>query len=134
MTIQEYASYNEKELLALYDSVGWINYTRRPDMLKNAYAHSLLILGAYDGNRLTGVIRCVGDGHSIVFVQDLLVHPDYQRQGIGKALLHAVLNRYENAYQIQLLTDDRPETAAFYQAVGFSPADAIGCAAFVKMR
>ncbi|MDO5326045.1 MAG: GNAT family N-acetyltransferase [Clostridia bacterium] len=134
MTIQEYASYNEKELLALYDSVGWINYTRRPDMLKSAFAHSLLVLGAYDGSRLIGIIRCVGDGHSIVFIQDLLVHPEYQRQGIGKALLNAVLNRYENVYQIQLLTDDRLETAAFYQSLGFSRADTMGCAAFVKMR
>ena len=134
MTIQEYASYNEKELLALYDSVGWINYTRRPDMLKSAFAHSLLVLGAHDGSRLIGIIRCVGDGHSIVFIQDLLVHPEYQRQGIGKALLNAVLNRYENVYQIQLLTDDRLETAAFYQSLGFSRADTMGSAAFVKMR
>ncbi len=47
-TIKEYSIYNESEILNLYSSVNWSNYTQNPSMLKNAYKHSLKILGAYD--------------------------------------------------------------------------------------
>ena len=40
-TIREYTEYREAEILRLYESVGWTNYTGNPGMLKNAYAHSL---------------------------------------------------------------------------------------------
>ena len=35
--ITEYKDYNEQEILPLYESVGWINYIRKPQMLKDAY-------------------------------------------------------------------------------------------------
>ena len=38
-----------------------------------------------------GVLRAVGDGQTIVFVQDLLILPEYQRRGVGTALLRALL-------------------------------------------
>ena len=38
-------------------------------------------MAAYDEDRLVGLIRVVGDGLTIVFIQDLLVYPQYQRQG-----------------------------------------------------
>ena len=81
-TIKEYSIYNEGEILNLYDSVGWSNYTSNPSMLKNAYKHSLKILGAYDADKLVGIIRVVGDGYSIVYIQDIIVLPEYQRKGI----------------------------------------------------
>lgn len=47
-SIKEYKNYNEEEILSLYKSVGWINYTDNPKMLEDAYANSLRILGAYE--------------------------------------------------------------------------------------
>lgn len=132
--IRDYTEYCESEILSLYESVGWTNYTQKPAMLRAAYANSLAILGAYSGGGLTGVVRAVGDGASIVYVQDLIVRPEYQRRGVGKALLHAMLDRYANAYQTVLLTDNRPETAAFYRACGFGAAADMGCACFIKIN
>lgn len=86
-TISEYMSYDAEEIRFLYESVGWMNYTARPEMLKKAFENSLAVLGAYEEDRLIGIIRAVGDGASIVFIQDLLVLPEYQRRGIGSALL-----------------------------------------------
>ena len=43
--------------------------------------------GPVGGRRLVGLVRVVGDGASIAYVQDLLVHPDWQRRGIGARLL-----------------------------------------------
>lgn len=66
--IKEYKNYDETEILNLYKSVGWINYTNNPNMLKSAYSNSLKILGAYEKEKLLGIIRVVGDGHSVVFI------------------------------------------------------------------
>ncbi len=61
------------DLLALYSSVGWTNYTNNPTMLEEAVKASLWQLAVYDKEELVAYIRLVGDGHSVIFVQDLLV-------------------------------------------------------------
>ena len=71
MIICEYKQYIEQEILSLYASVGWTAYTDRPDALKKGFENSMLTLAAYEGDQLLGVIRTVGDGHTIVFVQDI---------------------------------------------------------------
>lgn len=130
MTVRPYERYDETEILPLYASVGWTNYTDHPEMLREAYAHSLLTLGAYEDGKLVGVVRAVGDGASVVLVQDLLIYPAYQRRGIGKALLRAVLERFSSVYQLQLLTDNTPEHAAFYTAMGLRDLSGLGCATY----
>ena len=134
MKIRAYTQFDLEEILALYAAVGWVNYTQRPQMLVRAYANSLLTLGAYEDERLVGILRAVGDGVSIIFVQDLLVLPEYQRRGIGTALVNALFEQYPDAYQMELLTDNTEKTLAFYQSMGFAAAETIGCRAFVKMK
>ena len=80
-TITEYRTYRAEEILPLYAAVGWTNYTENPDMLRRAFENSLLTLAAREGAQLLGILRCVGDGASIVFLQDLLVY----RSGSGRA-------------------------------------------------
>ena len=133
MELREYRYEKEEEILTLYESVGWTNYTRRPEMLRAAWAGSLLILGAWEGARLVGVIRCVGDGASILYIQDLLVNPAHQRQGIGSALLRAAVARYPSVYQTVLMTDATPEHLAFYRACGFTLDEELGCCGFLRM-
>lgn len=133
-TVKEYSKYNEEEILNLYQSVGWLNYVNQPEMLKNAYANSLKIFGAYENKKLLGIIRVVGDGHSIVFIQDIVVLPEYQRHGIGTALLKKVLDAYAHVYQKTLLTDNTEKTIRFYKSLGFQMDTEIECRAFLKMR
>ena len=133
MTIKPYTQYNETEILPLYKSVGWRNYYEHPEMLPKAYAASLCILGAYEGEKLVGILRAVGDGHSILFIQDILVYPEYQHRGIGTALVKAVLEQYPHVYQIELATDNTEKTVSFYKSLGFRPMEEIGCRGFLKM-
>ena len=121
------------EIINLYQSVGWTNYLERIDILEEAYANSLCVFGVYDSDQLVGIIRAVGDGRTIVFVQDIIVLPKYQRKGIGTNLLNAVIDRYKDVYQIELMTDNTEKTKAFYRSVGFSASDDIGCVAFIRM-
>ena len=90
------------------------------------------MLAAYEGDELLGVVRTVGDGFTVVFVQDLLVDPAYQGKGVGSALLTAVLERFPHVRQIELVTDDTERTVAFYRAMGFSKLSEIGCCGFMK--
>lgn len=131
ITVREYTPFRTEEILPLYRSVGWTRYTKRPDMLKEAVRHSLKVLAAYDGDQLVGLIRAVGDGFSILYIQDLLVHPAYQRRGIGTRLLRAMLDQYQGVCQKVLLTDNTEQTNAFYRAAGMLPAKELDCVTFL---
>lgn len=134
VSIKEYGNYQEPEVLALYQSVGWSAYYGKPEALKAAFARSLCVLGAYAEGRLVGLIRAVGDGVSIVFIQDVLVEPGFQRRGIGRRLVAELLRRYRHVRQLHLMTDDLPETVAFYKAVGFTPTEEVHFRAFTRLR
>ena len=131
--IKEYAHYHEEDILPLYRSVGWSAYYSRPEALKQAFENSLCIFAACADGELAGLIRAVGDGYTIVFIQDILVKPAYQRKGIGTRLMARVLERYRHVRQLHLMTDDLPETVGFYKAVGFTPAEDVHCRAFTKL-
>lgn len=132
MEIKEYQGYNEKEILNLYRSVGWTAYTDEPISLKAGFQKSLLILGAYEKDRLLGIIRAVGDASTILYIQDVLVRPEAQRKGIGTALVRAAVSHFQSVRQIVLATDDTPKTNAFYRSLGFAPMAENGCCGFMK--
>ena len=132
MEIREYKNYNEQEIIGLYSAGGWKAYTDNPEALRKGYENSLLVLGAYEGEQLMGIIRVVGDGETIVFVQDILVFPEYRRKGIGTALLKEIMSKYGHVRQIELVTDSKPETIAFYEYAGFRKLSDLGCTGFMK--
>ena len=94
-------------LSELYDSVGWSAYTRDLDQLTNAINGSDFVVIAKEGDSVLGLARAISDNASIVYIQDILVRPSHQGQGIGKSLVRAILTRYEHVRQTVLLTDDR---------------------------
>lgn len=132
MEIREYTEYREDEIFRLYSEVGWTAYTKDMPALEQGYRNSLLVLAAYEGDELLGIVRAVGDGCTVVFVQDLLVFPAWRRRGVGTALLHAVLDRYPQVRQIELTADNTPESRAFYKSAGFAEFSEIGCCGFMK--
>ena len=117
------------DLLALYSSVGWTNYTNNPAMLEEAVKASLWQLAVYDEKELVAYIRLVGDGHSV-----LLVRPDHQRQGIGKKLLTEALTTFPNVYQRLLATERSEENLAFYQSLGFVELSEQACTGMIYMK
>ena len=132
MEIREYTDYKAAEIFNLYSNVGWTAYTDDPEALKAGFHNSLLTLAAYDGDKLVGIIRAVGDGATIVYIQDILVFPEYQRKGIGSALIQALLERFKTVRQIVLATDNTPKTISFYKSQGFVQMAEIGCCGFMK--
>ena len=116
-----------EDVLHLYQAVGWTNYTNQPQMLEQALPHSLAVYLAFDGEKIVGLIRLVGDGFSSVFVQDLIVLPIYQRQGIGSALMKQALGDFKGAYQVQLVTEETEKNVGFYRSLGFEVLSTYDC-------
>lgn len=119
ITIRKQEIVKLEDVLHLYQAVGWTNYTNQPKMLEQSLSHSLVIYLALDGDAVVGLIRLVGDGFSSVFVQDLIVLPSYQRQGIGSSLMKQALEDFKEAYQVQLATEQTEENVGFYRSMGF---------------
>ena len=119
------------DVLHLYQAVGWTNYTNQPQMLDQALSHSLTTYLARDGEEIVGLVRLVGDGFSSVFVQDLIVLPSYQRQGIGSNLMKEALADYKGAYQVQLATDESEKTLGFYRFLGFETLSTYDCTGMI---
>ena len=122
-----------EEAHALYDAVGWTAYTRDANLLARAIAGADLVLTARtDDGELIGLARTVSDGATICYVQDLLVRPEHQRAGIGRALLAGVLEHYAELRQVVLATDaDGPHE--FYRALGFAPMHEVGLVGYLHV-
>lgn len=133
-TLKTLKEFDEKALEDLYKSVGWTSYLRRPGLLREAFAHSLKTIAAFQEDRLVGCVRAVGDGASILYIQDLLVHPDHQRKGLGSRLLTEMLLCFPDVNQTVLLTDDTEETVGFYEAAGFRKVQTAGCVSFIRLN
>ena len=131
ITIKKQEIVKIEDVLHLYQAVGWTNYTNQPKMLEQSLSHSLVIYLALDGDAVVGLIRLVGDGFSSVFVQDLIVLPSYQRQGIGSSLMKQALEDFKEAYQVQLATEQTEENVGFYRSMGFETLSTYDCTGMI---
>ena len=131
ITIKKQEIVKLEDVLHLYQAVGWTNYTHQPEMLEQALSHSLVIYLALDGDAVVGLIRLVGDGFSSVFVQDLIVLPSYQRQGIGSSLMKQALEDFKEAYQVQLVTEQTEKNVGFYRSMGFETLSTYDCTGMI---
>ena len=131
ITIKKQEIVKLEDVLHLYQAVGWTNYTHQPEMLEQSLAHSLAIYLAQDGEKIVGLVRLVGDGFSSVFVQDLIVLPSYQRQGIGSDLMKEALGDFKDTYQVQLVTEQTEKTLRFYRSLGFETLSTYDCTGMI---
>ena len=131
ITVRKQELVNINDVLHLYQAVGWTNYTHQPQMLEQALSHSLAIYLALDGDTVVGLIRLVGDGFSSVFVQDLIVLPSYQRQGIGGSLMKEALEDFKETYQVQLATEQTEKNVGFYRSMGFETLSTYDCTGMI---
>ena len=123
------------EVRAMYEESGWLAYLGDDEKLRRALENSLYMLGAFDGEKLVGFVRCVGDGEHIVYVQDLLVGEEYRRKGIGRKLMQRVFTEFAHVRMITLMTDAGDERAnAFYRSIGMRPYESGGLAGYFFYR
>jgi GNAT superfamily N-acetyltransferase len=86
---------------------------RITDMLKN----SNLIVSAWDGIELIGIARSVTDYHYCCYLSDLAVKLEYQKTGIGKALIEFTQQTIGD--QTMLLLLSAAPAMEYYPKAGF---------------
>lgn len=104
----------------LYLDAGWMAYTEKENIINSIIPNALQVISAWEGEELVGLIRTVGDGVYIMYVQDILVKKAYQGRGIGSHLLQTVLSGNKQIPQKVLMTEDTEKTIKFYEKNGFT--------------
>lgn len=109
--------FTQEQTEALFKSVVWIsgNY---PKLLHKALINSDMVITAWDGERLVGLVRALDDTEMVAYMHYLLVHPDYQGYGIAKNLLERIKEKYRDFLYIELTPEDK-NNVPFYEKHGF---------------
>lgn len=121
-------------IISLYIDAEWLHYLSDKEKLHRAYVNSQDVYSAWDKNKLVGIIRTIGDGETIVYIQDIIVLKEYQRMGIGSKLLSQILDKHYNIRQIVLITDNTVSTNSFYNSIGLSLASKYNINCFLKIN
>lgn len=106
----------KQAVLDLYRSVDWSS-ADKPEQLHQALLHSDSLITAWDGDRLVGLANAISDGFLVVYYPHFAVHPNYQRQGIGQAMMARLMDRYQGFHQHSVIADRKAVT--FYEKCGF---------------
>jgi GNAT superfamily N-acetyltransferase len=107
------------DVVRLYRAVKWSSAEKSVALHKGLLAsHSLVT--AWDAELLVGLGNAISDGHLVVYFPHLVVHPEYQGQGIGSALMKMLMATYRGFHQQALLADGR--AIDFYKKIGFTRA------------
>ena len=75
---------------SLYMSVGW--WSERTEEQIASVLSSDVAIGAWDADCLVGFARVISDHRFHAYIDDVVVHPSYQRRGIGKLLLSRLVD------------------------------------------
>ncbi len=104
-------------LADLREAVGW---NRMEADLSDQAMHNSFHLCCLNENVLIGYAAVVSNGVTDAYIQDVMVHPDWQRQGIGTALMAHLLERLrsEGVYMVSVIYGD-PTLRPLYEHFGF---------------
>jgi GNAT superfamily N-acetyltransferase len=124
------------EYLKLRESVEWASPDS--DSCNLGLSNSVYCVTIRDKGNLTGMGRVVGDGVFTFFIVDIIVHPDYQRKGLGKEIMKRIMdyldkNAAENSYITLMAAKGRE---GFYKKFGFftRPTDTYGCGMMLEFK
>jgi ribosomal protein S18 acetylase RimI-like enzyme len=108
-----------EEYNLLRQLVGW--GTLEHNMVNKKLPNSLYGVCAYADNEIIGMGRVVGDGGIAFYIQDIIIIPAYQRQGIGTMLMRKIMEYVSkhatNNSFVGLISAKEKEP--FYERYGF---------------
>ncbi len=111
----------EDEYNYLNQKVGWVR--REDKVVKKALDKTLYSITAYDYDDVIGYGRIIGDETIFLYIQDIMVIPEYQGRQIGSTIMHKLLRkieeyRKENPKLTVYLAPDKGREN-FYKKFGF---------------
>jgi ribosomal protein S18 acetylase RimI-like enzyme len=109
-------------ILALYRHAGWWQTDENPaylETVKRIVSDTYCFAIALREDEIIGMGRAISDGASDAYIQDVMVHSDFRRRGIGRAIISKLVEHLrENGIQwIGLISE--PGYEKFYESLGF---------------
>ena len=133
LTFSNQKQFSSQQVNNLYTSVKWTGYTNDLPKLLRAISKSDLVISAWNGEELVGLIRAVTDEETVAYIQDILVFPAYNKQGVGSQLMRRMLAELKGIRQIVLMTDQGEASLPlhdWYRSFGFKPYEDWGTIGF----
>ena len=105
----------------LTNSVGWGK--RENSIVDEALSNTLYSLCVYDDDKLIGYGRIIGDKTIFLYIQDIMVIPEYQGKHIGTGIMEHLLNKVDEYKKInpniRTYLGASKNKEAFYEKFGF---------------
>ena len=99
---------NVEEFNLLYDDVGWGAYDEK--ITQKALDNTFYSVSVYDDNKIVGYGRMIGDAICFLYIQDIMVKPEYQHKKIGTMIMNKLLGK------INELKKENPDLRAYLGA------------------
>lgn len=106
---------NWERVCELFFKINWNKRTHNE--IKSAFEKSIHTIFVYDDDRLIGFGRIVGDGQYYATLADVVVDPDYQKQGLGKLIVNTLKDKVLGYHFITLTA--APGKSRFYKHLGW---------------
>lgn len=98
------------------------------EQVRLAMEHSAFRVSVADGEKIVAMARMIGDMGLCYYIKDVIVHPDYQKKGIGRLLINELLGFIKSngvsGTEIFVELCAMPDKIPFYEKFGFSANEA----------
>jgi GNAT superfamily N-acetyltransferase len=115
-----------EEFISLWESV-W-DGAPTLEQTRLAMEHTLFRVSVHDGESIIAMARMIGDMGLCYYIKDVIVRPEYQRQGIGRMLIEELLNfiRENGVSGTDIFVElcAMPDKIPFYEKFGFAANEA----------
>lgn len=82
----------------LTDRVGW--GTRNEKVVEEALNNTLYSVSINDDNKIIGYGRIIGDKTIFLYIQDIMVIPEYQGQKIGTKIMNTLIKKIDEYQKV----------------------------------
>jgi ribosomal protein S18 acetylase RimI-like enzyme len=109
------ANANLDEIKDVYASVGWMKHTN--EIIRQVFEASNVVALVKVNGKIIGIGRGMTDGVFNAAIYDVVVHRDFQRQGIAKKIMEFLLDKLSNISCVHLISTTGNE--GFYRKLRF---------------
>ncbi|WHY94567.1 GNAT family N-acetyltransferase [Neobacillus cucumis] len=110
----DFANANLDEIKDVYASVGWTKHTNA--IIRQVFETSNVVAFVKVNGRIIGIGRGMTDGVFNAAIYDVVVHRNFQRQGIAKKIMEFLLDMLRNVSCVHLISTTG--NVGFYQKLG----------------
>jgi ribosomal protein S18 acetylase RimI-like enzyme len=110
----DFSKVNLDEMKEIYTSVGWTKHTK--EIIRQVFEASNVVALVTVNGRIIGFGRAMTDGVFNAAIYDVIVHPEFQKQGIARQIMEYLLEKLSNISCVHLISTSGNED--FYKKLG----------------